>query len=125
MAKKWPDKDPDEVLDYAYNWSPRKIGSDIIVTPTAIVVEPSEGAEDIVVDSTDVADAGQLAKYNIEETEDARQRGVPPSLALAGQLQIVWLSKGIERTKRSFRLHAVTSSGRELDDTVKITIKER
>jgi hypothetical protein len=36
MGKRWPNKDPDEVLDYAIDWSQRLAG-DIIVTSTFTV----------------------------------------------------------------------------------------
>jgi hypothetical protein len=36
MSLSWPDKDPDEVLDYSLNWSPR-LDSDTIATSTWVV----------------------------------------------------------------------------------------
>lgn len=125
MPKKWPNKDPDEVLDYAFSWTPRNIGTDVILIPVAERVEESAGAEELVIDSSAVADAGQLAKYNAEETVLAASERRQPSLALEGQLQIVWLSKGIAGSTRDIQLRATTNSGRTLDDTVRITIKER
>ena len=35
--QKWPDKDPDEVLDYIMDWSPRNIQGDTIQTIQATV----------------------------------------------------------------------------------------
>ena len=37
MALNWPDKDPDEVLDYCLDWSDRLGSSDTISTSTWIV----------------------------------------------------------------------------------------
>lgn len=36
MALTWPDKDPDEVLDYQLDWGTR-LGTDTIVTSTWVV----------------------------------------------------------------------------------------
>jgi hypothetical protein len=37
MALKWPNKDPDEVLDYLIDWAARMAEGDTIVTSTWIV----------------------------------------------------------------------------------------
>ena len=36
-AKIWPFKDPKEVLDYGFDWSPRALGAETIITSTAVV----------------------------------------------------------------------------------------
>lgn len=46
---KWPFKDPDEVLDYQIDWSPRLIDGDIIINSIFI---PDTSSGDINVDST-------------------------------------------------------------------------
>lgn len=98
-AKKWPDKDPDEVLDYGFNWSPRGLRDDVILTVEAEVVEGSVG-----VDSTYVA---------------------PVEGAEAAQGTITWLSGGTAGETCLIVLHVVTRDGRHLDQTIKIKIKDR
>lgn len=50
MAFTWEAKDPDEVLDYQHDWSPRLDGDTVNGTPECIVEEG-----DVVVDSTSEA----------------------------------------------------------------------
>lgn len=50
----WPSKDPDEVLDYAHNWSAR-IGEDDTVDSTQVVLTKG----DVVVDSQSYSDPWQ------------------------------------------------------------------
>ncbi|MFL6864125.1 MAG: hypothetical protein ACJ8DZ_14110 [Allosphingosinicella sp.] len=103
MAKKWPPKDPDEVLEYGFNWTPRKVGEDVITVTTAEVM-----VGDVVVDSHDVG--------NVTDTE---------VLCLPGQGTVTWLSGGTAGTDCEILLRATTSSGRTLDQTMKIKIKDR
>lgn len=51
MALSWPNKDPNEVLDYQLNWARRLAEGDAIASSTWIV---DEG--DVVVDSDDFTD---------------------------------------------------------------------
>lgn len=99
--KTWPPKDPDEVLDYGFDWSPRDLGSDTIVTTTAVTVDG-----DVVVDS-----------HGVGEIEG----GIPES----AQATVTWLSGGTAGTTCQVLLHALTAAGRELEETLKIKIKER
>lgn len=47
MTLSWPDKDPDEVLDYEIDWSDR-LGTDTIATSTwTVPVGLTEGTSDI------------------------------------------------------------------------------
>jgi hypothetical protein len=39
MAKKtWPSKDPNDVIDYGFNWATRDLGDDVITNVTSEVV---------------------------------------------------------------------------------------
>jgi hypothetical protein len=97
--KKWPFKDPDEVLDYGFNWTPRDLGTDTIVTTTATVVSGT-----VVVDSHTV--------------------DVVPG-ASTGQGTRTWLSGGTEGETCELNLHAITAAGRELEQSIQIPIKKR
>lgn len=95
----WPPKDPDEVLDYGFNWTPRNIGDDVIVNTTANVVVGDVVKDDHYVGLVDKAKPGQ------------------------GTITV--LSGGTAGTQCRIRLHAITSSGRELEETLKMKIKDR
>jgi hypothetical protein len=99
MARTWPFKDPEEVLDYGFDWSPRALDEDLIESTTAEVV-----TGDVVIDSHGVAEV----------------EGV-----LTGHGTVTWLSGGTAGTACEINLHAVTAGGRELEQTLKIKIKER
>jgi len=88
---KWPNKDPDEVLDYKIDWTPRLDG-DTIVT-SIFIVTPS----DIVVDSS----------FNTT-TEST-----------------IWLSGGILNKEYSITNRIVTTDGRTMDQTVKLSIRQK
>jgi len=54
MAKTWPAKDPEEVLDYGFNWKPRMTDGDPITSHTANVIVGNVNVDDsyINVDGT-------------------------------------------------------------------------
>lgn len=99
----WPTKDPEEVLDYGFNWTPRNIGEDLITATTAQVI-----AGDVVVDD-----------HSVGVVVD------PETPCKAGQGTVTVLSGGTTGTQCQVKLHAITSSGRELEETLKIKIKDR
>jgi hypothetical protein len=104
MAKTWPAKDPQDVSDHGFDWSPL-IGmgdgpeDDPIVTATAEVV-----TGDVVIDSM----------------ESGYVEGAP-----TGQATVTWLSGGTAGTRYEIRMHIVTAAGREFDQTMKSKIKDR
>lgn len=112
MVQAWPPKDPNEILDYGYDWSPRMVaGDEITGTPTAVVVTSATdmtpltpGAPNIVVDSSN----------------KATLTGRPTN-----QGQITWLSGGTHDTDYFILLRAVTVGGRHMDQTMKIKVKTR
>lgn len=92
----WPPKDPQDVLDYTFNW--RKPGNECLVPGETIdgsIVEVVQG--DVVIDSFD---------------DD-------------GSVVTVWLSGGTVGTVCRVRNHIVTTDGREYDKTATIRIRER
>lgn len=44
--KNWPAKDPNEILDYGFDWSPRGLDGDTIVSFTSSVVEGTVVVDD-------------------------------------------------------------------------------
>jgi len=116
-ALKWPSrgppKDPQEVLDYGFDWRPRQLGVDVIVTTTAQLY--TTGGDDGVL-VTDPPD-GWLV---IESHAVGEVEGVP-----AGQATVTWLSGGTSGETYFVNLHASTASGRELEQRMSIKVKER
>lgn len=106
MASKiWPDKDPDEQLDYAFDWSPRKLEGDTIVATEATVIG----------DST------------VEVVAHAAASSALFPNAPTGQVTVTWLKGGVAGEKCTILLQATTSRvpPRILEQTVTIKIKDR
>jgi hypothetical protein len=93
--KNWPDKDPDEVLDYAIDWSPR-------------LVQPN-GMTDQIDTSTWILPSG------ITQT----------SASISGQLAVVWLSGGSLGDTYTITNRIVTVGGRTMDQSVRLRIKAK
>ncbi len=100
MATTWPFKDPNDVLDYGFNWSAWLIDDDTIVSTTADVISPGT----VIIDSH-----GQGAVD-----------GVP-----SGAGTVTWLSGGTVGDTSQIELQIITAAGRTVDQTVAIKVKER
>lgn len=97
MAEKWPDKDPNEVLDYDIEWagtvdSPgRTYGENVIASTWAIV------GSGLVEDSN---------SFTTGRTK-------------------IWLSGGVVGTVYRLTNHITTDGGREMEKTATLSIKEK
>lgn len=91
----WPDKDPDEVLDYAIEWSDW-----LAETPTDSLLSSTWGASSPVGLTTST-----------------------PSIS--GTKTILWLSAGTAGTTYYIANTVVTTQGRTAQRTVKIRIKDK
>lgn len=99
MSSYWPPKDPDEILDYPFDWSPRGLDGDTIVTTTAV-----RQSGDVI-----------ISAHAAGEVE-----GVPTGLGT-----VTWLRGGSDGTESQILLRAVTTAGRTLEETVSIRIATR
>lgn len=93
--KSWPAKDPNEILNYGFDWRPRGLGDDKIISTTAVVQEGT-----VEVDDHFITDA-------------------------EGKDTTTYLSGGTDGTKCSILLRAKTQGGLSLDETMTIKIKTR
>lgn len=89
----WPDKDPDEVLDYVHDWAPRLASTED--ADTVLSVETLITSGSVVLDE-------------------------PASLS--GMMHTTWLSGGTACETCIITLRAVTSGGRTYDETVKLRV---
>lgn len=99
MRKIWPAKDPDESLRYGFNWSPRNIGVDTILTIDVTVVS-----------GTVVHVASEVAN-------------VPN--ARTGQGTIHRFSGGTAGEMNEILLQITTSGGDTLQETVCLPIRNK
>lgn len=101
MAKSWPPKDPDEVLDYSINW-----GLDDEGNPGRLPV-----ADDQIATSTwDVP---------IGITKDSA------TFSSITNVATIWLSGGTLGETYVLTNHIVSTDGRSMDQSVRIKIKAK
>ena len=70
MRKVYPTKAPAETLKYGFNWSPRNIGTERIIAPTATVVSGTITVDEIAVADVPNARTGQGTVYTISGGAD-------------------------------------------------------
>lgn len=97
MALSFPNKDPEEVLDFSIDWSPR-VGADTIVSSTWIIAEGGSG-------------------LTIE--------GPPHAPSFVPTQTTIWLSDGVLGTSYLLTNHIATAAGREMEQSVKLKIKAK
>lgn len=87
--------DPDEHLDYFWDWS-LFLGTTETITSHSFSVDPPLG---VIIDQDAVNQTGKVV--------------------------VAWLSNGVEATLVDVTCHIVTSEGRESDQTMKVWVKQR
>lgn len=95
---KWPNKDPDEVLDYGLDW----LG-------TAAKPGRLFGSGDTIVASTWDVPSG------ITKDSDL----------FSGSATTIWLSAGTDKTRYVLTNHIITAGGRHMDQSVKLLVKTK
>ena len=104
--KKWPPKDPDEVLDYEIDWSdpdaPRLATGDTIASSTWLAGDP--------LSQTWPAETGWLVKDSDTTTTTK---------------SIIWLSGGTLGETYALTCRITTAQGRTHDCSVKLQIKAK
>ena len=93
---KFPDKDPDEVLDYILDWTSR-LESDTILSSQWFIDVNSESP--LVIDDDDIS-------VDFKKT-------------------VVWLSSGQSGFSFTLRNRIITNGGRTMEQSVKLKVKER
>jgi hypothetical protein len=95
LSLKWPNKDPNEVLDYQINWARR--------------VQSSRTPDDTIESSTWIVPDGITS----------------PSDTFTDTTTTIWLSGGTVDETYELTNRVVTTEGRTMDESVTIKIKER
>lgn len=105
MAYKWPDKDPDEVVDYSVDWS-RFLGDDTISAATWFVKE-ADGTKNEFTD-TEVVEGLQFVEGTITNTVATVRFGL-----------------GTNNKRYSITCRITTSEGLQYERDIFLRIKER
>lgn len=99
MKKIYPSKDPDEILKYGFNWTPRNIGT-----------------ERIILASTQVLGGGvTVLSSAVADVPNARD----------GQGTVHTVSGGTDGQTAEIKLHIETDAGSVLEQTVYIPIRQK
>jgi hypothetical protein len=94
----WPAKDPNEVLDYEFDWADEETGPRLVTGETLLSSDFSVVEGDVVIDSEDFEATG---------------------------ITTVWLSGGTAGTLCKILNRVTTSGGRTYDQTAKLRIRDK
>lgn len=105
MSFRWPNKDPDELLDYSIDWS-RFVGV-ATISSDAWYVEDSAGVKTLIT-------AGQTVNgiQNVSQT-------------VSGAITTINLGLGTNNTEYKFTCRMTDSTGSIAERTVRLRIKEQ
>jgi hypothetical protein len=105
MSYKWPDKDPDEILDYSVDWS-RYLGSDTLVS-VQWYAEDADGVK-TVFNSVDIVNGLQ----HISSTNTST-------------VSTIQLSLGQNNTTNTLYCEITTAGGVTTERKIKLKVRQR
>lgn len=106
MSYKWPNKDPDETLDYSVDWS-RFLGDGVNISTVIWFVDDADGVK-TQIDAGNTVDGIQ----NIAQTN-------------TNTVATINLGSGTNNKEYKFTCQVNDSSGSTAERTIKLRIKER
>jgi len=106
MSYKWPNKDPDETLDYSVDWS-RFLGSGVNISTVIWFVDDSDGVKQTFSSGSTV--------YGIQNVSQTNTNTVAT----------INLGSGVNNREYKFTCQIEDTSGSTAERTIKLRIKER
>jgi hypothetical protein len=106
MSYRWPNKDPDETLDYSIDWS-RFLGAGITIVSVQWFVDNASGVK------TPIGN-GQI----VNSIQNVSQTNTPT-------VATINIGSGINNIEYKFYCRVTDSSGSQAERVVKLRIKER
>ena len=106
MSFRWPNKDPDETLDYSIDWS-RFLGDSITITSVQWYVNNSAGVKTLLAPGETVNGV-----QNVSQTS-------------TDTVSTINIGSGTNNTEYKFYCRITDSSGSQAERVVKLRIKER
>lgn len=116
MSFRWPNKDPDETLDYNVDWS-RFLGETSTIVSSVWSVKTSYGA-----DKTALADGETLTIATDGAIEDSIQNVSSTNTATVTTINI---AGGYDNTEYTFYCRITDSLGSIVERSIKLRVKER
>ena len=106
MSFRWPNKDPDEQLDYSVDWS-RFLGTGVTISSVAWYINDADGVKTSI-------SSGETVN-NIQNVSDTKTSTVA-TINIGG---------GINNTEYKFYCRMTDSTGSQAERVIKLRIKER
>ena len=106
MSFRWPNKDPDEQLDYSVDWS-RFLGSSVTITSVAWYVDNESGVKTAITAGSTVNGIQNISQTNTTT------------------VATINLGSGTNNTDYKFYCRITDSSGSQAERVIKLRIKER
>ena len=106
MSFRWPNKDPDEQLDYSVDWS-RFLGADITLSSVQWYVDNDLGVKTVINPSETVNDI-----QNVSQTQ-------------TNTVATINIGSGTNNADYKFYCRITDSSGSQAERVIKLRIKER
>lgn len=106
MSLKWPNKDPDEQLDYSVDWS-RFLGTTITLAGVQWFVDDASGTKTVLSAGSTVNSIQNVSQSN--------------TTAVA----TINIGAGVNNTQYKFYCKITDSSGSQAERVIKLRVKER
>lgn len=106
MSYKWPNKDPDETLDYSVDWS-RFLGDGVNISTVTWFVDDADGVKQTLSSGSTV--------YGIQNVSQTKTNTVAT----------INLGSGVNNREYKFTCQILDTSGSTAERTIKLRIKER
>jgi hypothetical protein len=106
MSYRWPNKDPDETLDYSVDWS-RFLGTGVTISSVQWFVDNESGVKTLIT-------GGQVVNniQNVAQTHNST-------------IATINIGSGTNNVEYKFYCRIIDSSGSQAERVVKLRIKER
>ena len=106
MSYRWPNKDPDETLDYSVDWS-RFLGTGVTISSVQWFVDNESGVKTLIT-------GGQVVNniQNVAQTNNST-------------IATINIGSGTNNVEYKFYCRIIDSSGSQAERVIKLRVKER
>jgi hypothetical protein len=106
MSYRWPNKDPDETLDYSVDWS-RFLGAGVSITSVQWFIDNESGVKTLI-------SGGQVVNtiQNVAQTHN-------------NAVATINIGSGTNNVEYKFYCRVIDSSGSQAERVIKLRVKER
>jgi hypothetical protein len=106
MSFRWPNKDPDEQLDYSVDWS-RFLGTGVTISSVAWYINDADGVKTSISSGETVNNIQNVSNTN------------------TSTVATINIGGGINNTEYKFYCRMTDSTGSQAERVIKLRIKER